>query len=212
MAKKAIDEKTVEANATPAAAEATTEGEAEAGILCQVQGREHAEAAILAFTTAFFNGVEWHLTLREGIEGQAVVDFLENIEAVTAWLASRTGWSFQGIQIGEAKVAAPAIPIRTIQPATPAGAPAPAPAPIVRAPIVQSVSETATGDNLDVQQISRHTTDNGKEYYRVKGGRYMRHGIRCWPEIAATLETYGIVLDDMEMGQAYDLSKFGLVA
>lgn len=189
------------------------EEEEEAKAEEQVLGREHTEAAILAFTTAYFNGVEWHLTMREGIEGEAVVKFLENIEAVTAWLNNRTGWSFQGTQIGRVEaVKAAALPVRTIQPVAPTVA-----APIVPtiAPVaaaVQPASDAAAGDQLDVQQISSHVTDNGKEFFRVKGGRYMRHGVRVWPEIAATLETYGIVLADLEMGQAYDISKFGLVA
>lgn len=201
----------------------------------RVQDHKHSEARFLAFTEVYYNGVIWHLTMREGVTGTAIVEFLENLAKVTAWVGKQKGWSFKpgGPHHSEAftapvptkraaakKPAKPAAPAPPAPPTTTASSPPPPPPPppapstlgATSLPLATAEGASA-GDVIDVKLMSRHMSDDGeREYYRVKGGRMMKFGVRCWPEVAITLAAFGIEAPTMTLGQTYNLADFDLVA
>lgn len=170
-------------------------------------GRPHTEAAHLAFTSVWYGDVEWHLTLREGVTGEAVVEFLENLAKVTDWAGKQEGWSI----LRPVKVASPKKP--ATYPAKKEATPPKKAAALRPVAAATSSPDTADVENIiPVQLVSSHVTDNGKEYFRVKGGRCMKHGIRCWPEVAKTMAAFGLEVADMTLGKEYDVADFGLIA
>jgi hypothetical protein len=196
-------------------------------VQCRVQDYEHSEARYLAFTEVYCQGVEWHLTMREGVTGGAIVEFLENLSKVTAWVGKQKGWSFKpGGYCHPETFTAPApkrsapkrASVKNVKPAPPITEitsttfPPSSSAPPAELPLATSEG-AAVGDVIDVKLMSRHTSDDGeREYYRVKGGRYMKFGVRCWPEIAETLSVFNIEAASMVLGQSYNLADFNLVA
>ena len=52
-------------------------------------------------------------------------------------------------------------------------------------------------EDVTVDTLVVTTDDNGKPVYRVKGGKYVKHGVRVWPEVLPVL---GIKADELKPG------------
>ena len=50
---------------------------------------------------------------------------------------------------------------------------------------------------MTVDTLVASTDDNGKPVYKVKGGKYAKHGVRVWPEVLPVL---GIKADELKPG------------
>ena len=52
-------------------------------------------------------------------------------------------------------------------------------------------------EDVTVDTLIASTDDNGKPVYKVKGGKYAKHGVRVWPEVLPAL---GIKADELKPG------------
>ncbi len=60
---------------------------------------------------------------------------------------------------------------------------------------------TFVGDTLDKE------VKGGKEYFKVRGGQYSRHGVRVWPEVlkAAGIDPASVPADGMPLGRTCEV-------
>lgn len=64
-------------------------------------------------------------------------------------------------------------------------------------------------------KLSAEVTNNGAPVFKIKGGRMMKSGVTCWPEIAETLAEYlggWNPVTEMTIGQELDITGYSLVA
>lgn len=173
--------------------------------------RAHSEAPVVIFTKLVHppTGIEMSPTVRGDTLEEAwgaLGDFaLAKVQQGWIAVASRDGR--EALQQVRAQQRAEVAKTQKPLPAT-------SPAPVqetrpAKAPPVATDAEAAETDRFAITKIEKELTKTGNPAFRIYGGRWMKYGVRCWPEVAELLE---FDLDAMELGQQYDLTTAGLLA
>lgn len=152
----------------------------------------HSEAPLSASAKLYdANGIDWLVTVRAGADGSQFVAFLDVLNSAGAY-ALEHGFSLLNPHARQAQVAAP--PARASLPTS-----GPAPAPVNQAPPAYGNGGGFGGNGgeqvFDATELVA-TVNNGKAYWKVKGGPWTQFGITAWPEV---LESAGLTnLNPME--------------
>ena len=136
-----------------------------------------ASATIKMYSPAGFDVL---LTIRDN-DAKAL---LARLNTALAWLPEH-GFTPTGYKPTNGNQPPPA-------PSQPAGAPPPA------------VTQAAGSATFAAGSLVA-TVNEGKTYWKVRGGRWAKHGVTIWPEALATVGFDAAVLDPM---QVYDLNGY----
>lgn len=155
----------------------------------------------LSFRMVDGYGNDVQITMRDGVSREVIKSVFEARQSFVD-LATGHGWTFaatkppapngNGSQRGPAPdPVAPGAPTGTWTPPPPSG------------PVSQTVAgggfANAAEAVMDCETLSGSVTD-GKEYWKIKGGKWSKHGVTIWPEV---LQAAGI---GTEPGKTYNLA------
>lgn len=176
------------------------------------------ERVAVAFVDClFYKGAEWHPTIRAGATVDDILALIILMERFTDEILEREDWCISGkitmpVEAGDAPPAGASREAPAANGAGPADSPEAGPPPRKGGGKSAGAAAGLADGEMRVTQLSKHVQDD-KEFYRVYGGRYVKYGVRCWPEVAVRFnELMGIALDKMKSGAKYDLAKYDLVA
>lgn len=158
---------------------------------------EQAEAPLSA-TAKFVDraGAEWLFTVRTGVDGETLIDFIESLSKLTPFLQKK-GFAPVGGRFGSA-------PAPQSTP-TPANAPAAKPQQAAVAVKAAPVAVKAGGEQSFAAETLVAQEMNGKTYWSVQGGPFAKFGVRVWPEVLAEA---GMDVDLLDPSTVYDISGF----
>lgn len=170
----------------------------------------HAEARTVSFTDFYApSGAKIAITAREGSTAEMVaataVALVEALE-----ILERMGW--KGSPRSNHRNATPPVqsPAPPVSPPAPAAAPISPPAPATSPPATSDDAETVS---VSVTSICAQVTPNGNRMYKVKGGRMMKSGVTCWPEVAEPfLAGLGHDITQLAVGTDWNVASLNLVA
>lgn len=183
------------------------------------------ESPLVAWTTFYSaKGYRWSFTLRAGLPPDLTVEAMRQTrEAIQVFEtgAKAYGW----IPANGASPVAPSGPVAPSEHRAGHGAsPVPqrpeAPSPPPRAPATATEQPAgqpngdARTETFEVASVTAQLTPNGNRYYAVKGGRYMKHGVTAWPEVAepqlAEITEWNPA--ELTVGQEWQVAAWGIVA